>query len=218
LKKKLFLLASFLGLLVFSNSVQAAEVALDTDKQPLEYGKKYYVSTIENMEKGGLTFEPYLSFDNLLFANSPSNRGTAMVIQGEGKSPGTVIGKNDTVSIINDNANWKGRSYWAPRQSMGNGITKQIILQTKPYMFQIVSDNDNPDRINFAWTDMEVSGMQVGFYSTFVKPRKLGDKLWLSQYRYLYYTKKQPNAEDLAKVPKTIRLTPIDSPQPPYVN
>lgn len=190
MKGKHFILciAMLLFVLLGAREVLADRVngeVCDVNGNPLIYGKNYYVWHIgdDSIKRGGLTFEPYLSYDNLLFSNNYNAVGTAQVITG--KANGEMVREGDRVKVESTNGNWGNEREWASRNFFTGGIYNDMILKKSGDTLFIAGDKvDGKGKVGFGKYEVENYAGNLAVYSTNLKAR-IGNqnKLWLYMTR-----------------------------------
>ncbi|MBO0467257.1 hypothetical protein JZO73_06875 [Enterococcus plantarum] len=190
MKKRNFILCILIFLFVFTGTKDAfadtvnGEIC-DSNGNPLIYGKEYYVWHIgdTNIKRGGLTFEPHLSYDNLLFSNNSSAVGTAQVITG--KPSGEIVHEGDTVKVKSTNGNWGNEREWASRNYFTGGIYNDMILKQSGDNLFIAGNNvDGKGQIGFGKYEADVYYGNIAVYSTNLIARTgKQNKLWLYMNR-----------------------------------
>lgn len=77
---------------------------------PLKYDTPYYIfDTTLKGKKGGITFEPYLNSDRMLYSHEPTAKGTPQKILGGASS--TEITWGDAVILESTSSNWKANRW-----------------------------------------------------------------------------------------------------------
>lgn len=213
MKKKFYiflfflLLFTFLGIKNLSANTTNGKVS-DVNGNPIVYGKEYYVyhEGENNRDRGGLTFEPHLSYDNLLFSNRTNSSGTPQVILG--KPNGEKVQEGDRVNVLSTNGNWKNEREWASRNYFTGGLYNDMILKKSGDRLFIAGDTvSNKGRIGFGKFEVETYGTNIAVYSTNLIARiGKGKKLWLYMNRSQLLGNKIPtDPEGLNFVYRTTR-------------
>lgn len=157
----------------------------DAYGNPLIYGKEYYVFHIgdSSIKTGGLTFEPHLSYDNLLFSIKSSAVGTSQVITG--KPYGEVVREGDFVKVKSTKGNWGHEREWAARSYFTGGIYNDMILkQSGDSLFITGNEVNGKGEIGFGKYEMDIYAGNVAIFSTnLIAKQGKQNKLWLYMKR-----------------------------------
>lgn len=190
--KKLFY--GLLFVVCFLFLVPQLAFAADSDGQPIylkngntmQYGKAYYLKDKNLPNRGGITYEYWLSYDYALFSNSPSSMGARIVFEKDGKNYGDIVKSGDQyVSIKSTGSNWDGWVYWVPTSSMG---TNSVWLSDniKRSRMHVISYSKSDNSIGIGVLGAYVGGVVIrptwSNYegSTGSKAWMTGDELFLS--------------------------------------
>ncbi|AHA75745.1 Kunitz family serine protease inhibitor [Bacillus sp. AF62] len=79
----------------------------------LQYNTPYYVRDKNLPHKGGVTFEPWVLDDYVLFAHSSTDNGIPIIFENKNKTDG-FIKSDDWIRIKSTQASKMGEQYWAP--------------------------------------------------------------------------------------------------------
>lgn len=183
-----FMVTSFFFLLAVTNTVAKADNVIkndvcDVNGSPLVYGKKYYIRHIGSYGRGGITFEPHLSYDNLLFANDDRNNGTPQTLVGQ--PDGEIVKTGSYVRVVSSEGNWAKEREWATRSYLTDGLHYDMILKQSGDRFFVTGDRvDGKGHVGLG----KIEGDGVMNYPVFynlqlvVRVMKQG-KLWLYMNR-----------------------------------
>lgn len=212
------MLISLLSLLAFFvlelNIAHAADMDMKSLKSAsgfdLKYGTPYVIfNKNDETKRGGLTYEPYLNFDTLLYSNSPFSMGTPMII--EGKVSGSTVYSKDSVNIRSSSSNWSGHNYWTIRQNFVSAFKKDMVLYNKADTQDIVGSKDNT--IGFSSIDADYALGNFHFKLRSVDSEYgSSEKLWLYSYNGFTIGGSIPQNIDhvYAKIPTTMKFYETD--------
>ncbi|MBO0440478.1 hypothetical protein [Candidatus Enterococcus ikei] len=93
-----------------SNSLAADTHAVTNTGERVKYNTPYYLLD-RTTGKGGVTYEPYASWDYVIFAHDKDSLGTPIVFENSENRDG-VINLGDKVAIKSTQSSWGGYNYW----------------------------------------------------------------------------------------------------------
>lgn len=152
-----------------SASVVINEPIYSSNGEELRYGTPYYIRDKGMAHRGGLTYEPYASYDYALFSHVSSGRGETVVFENAAnKSSKEVIRSGNKVKVKFEGSNWGWRYTYFVRGS------KDVYLdiESKASIFEIYGTKSDS---SFALGNGQSNGPA---FNT-IQGNRSGSKSWL---------------------------------------
>ncbi|MDA1775418.1 hypothetical protein PDJ95_29785 [Bacillus cereus] len=182
-------LTSVLTLAIVAVSLPVTALAADhsdpvtKNGERLKYNTPYYLKDKTLPDKGGVTIEPWVLDDFVLFSNSSTDNGDPIVFENEDGTEGFIT-STDKIRIKSTKFNKSGLQYWARDTLIGS-----VYLSYDKRADHIIYGSSNDNSIGIGTVEESIGRSNGGIapsWSFYTYKGGTGEKAWIKPIDQLY--------------------------------